>query len=81
MGFSTMPITVGESEKLVRDSDGEVVSATHKKYFNNKDWLELVEKAAIEDDGITIIFTVYSTDFIEYCCVKSTEMTRKAAVN
>lgn len=75
MGFSTIPITVDEALKLIDSSDGEVVSASQEKYFNNREWMQYTVKAEIADDSITIIFRLHNDDSVVYCCVKSEDMT------
>ncbi len=76
MGFTTTPITVEQAKKLVTYSDGEVVSASKEEYFDNLYWFLHVVKVAIKDDSITLFFTLDNEDFVEYCCVKSEDMTR-----
>ena len=75
MGFTTMPITLTEATKLLIDRDGEVVSASKEEYFDNMKWLHDVVKTEIKDDGITLFFTLHNQDFVEYCCVRSVDMT------
>jgi hypothetical protein len=79
MGFITTPITNEEARQLVKNSEGEVVSASNEKYLYNlnKNWLLLVAKAEIADDSITIFFTLINGDFVEYCCVNSDDRTTR----
>ncbi len=74
MGFSTMPITIEESRKLINDHEGEVVSASKEEYFNSREWMSDIEKVEIKDDSITLFFTLVNEDFVEYCLVSSEEM-------
>lgn len=77
MGFNTTPITLEEARQLIKDSNGEVVSASKEEYFSNTDWFSNSVMAEITDDGITLYFTQVDGDFIEYCCVKQSDMTSK----
>ncbi len=76
MGFSTTPITVEEAKEIINKTgnEGEVVSAGKEEYFNDMEWLKYVAKAELKDDSLTIFFTLHNADFVEYCCVKSEEM-------
>ncbi len=75
MGYSTTPITLDQARKLVNDSEGEVVSASHEKYFDGIELFQEAEKAEIKDDGLTIFFRLPDNGFIEYCLVRQEDMT------
>ncbi len=68
MGYDTMPITVEQAMKLVRDEDVKavVISASRKEYFGNMAWLAKVVKAEICNDSETIIFRLPHGEFVEF---------------
>ncbi len=76
MGFSTMPITKEEAKKLLDEHEGEVVSASKFEYFDNTDWFDKTERFELADDSITIFFRLPDRGFVEYCLVKTEDMSK-----
>jgi hypothetical protein len=65
MGFSTMPITILEAKKLIKEG-GEVVEASKLEYFHGTEWLDDATSAEIKDSGGEVIITLPNASFVVF---------------